>query len=73
MFNALSILIGLAALLCAIPAFLPLFGWAYWLIIPVALFGLLVGSLSRHKAGRNLNAFVIFVGVVRLVLGHGIF
>jgi hypothetical protein len=28
--------------------------------------------LSRGTAGRNLNLFVIVIGVVRLILGHGI-
>jgi hypothetical protein len=31
-----------------------------------------VGMASRSKTGRNLNLFVIVVGVVRLMLGGGI-
>jgi hypothetical protein len=73
MFNIISIVIGLVALLLAIPAFVPLFGWLYWLVIPVALVGLLFGILSAGRSGRNLNLLVIVVGVLRLMLGHGIF
>ena len=72
MLNVISILIGLVALVFAIPAFLPLLGWANWLIIPVAVIGAALGMAARGTAGRNLNLFVIVVGVVRLMLGGGI-
>jgi len=45
----------------------------YWLVIPVAIVGLGVGALSRGTAGRTINAIVIVVGIVRLMIGHGIF
>jgi hypothetical protein len=32
-----------------------------------------IGMLSRGTAGRNLNLFVIVIGVVRLLMGGGIF
>ena len=51
---------------------MPLLGWANWLIIPLAIIGAGVGMVSRGTAGRNLNLFVILVGVVRLMLGGGI-
>jgi uncharacterized membrane protein len=72
MFNFVSLIIGLVALVCALVAFLPLLGWANWLIIPLAVIGAVIGMLSRGTAGRNLNLFVIVVGVVRLMLGGGI-
>lgn len=72
MFNAASVLIGLVALVCALVAFLPLLGWLNWLIIPLAVIGAALGLISRGTAGRNLNLFVILVGVVRLMLGGGI-
>ena len=37
--NLISILIGLFALLWALVAFLPLFGWMYWFILPIAIVG----------------------------------
>lgn len=72
MFNVVSIIIGLVALLFAVIAFLPLLGWANWLIIPLAVIGAGVGMASRSTTGRNLNLFVILVGIVRLMLGGGI-
>ena len=72
MFNLVSLLIGLVALVFAIIAFLPLLGWANWLIIPLAIIGAVIGMISRGTAGRNLNLFVIVVGIIRLMLGGGI-
>lgn len=73
MLNILSIIIGLGALLMAIPAFLPFLGWANWAIIPVAVVGLALGAMSSSNVGRNLNIVVIVIGVLRLSLGGGIF
>ena len=72
MFNLVSMIIGIVALVCALIAFIPLLGWANWLIIPLAIIGAVIGMISRGTAGRNLNLFVIVVGVVRLILGGGI-
>lgn len=72
MFNLVSLIIGVVALICALIAFIPLLGWANWLIIPLAIIGAAVGMISRGTAGRNLNLFVIVIGVVRLMLGGGI-
>jgi hypothetical protein len=72
MFNLVSLIIGFVALVCTLIAFIPLLGWANWLIIPLAIIGAAVGLISRGTAGRNLNLFVIVIGVVRLMLGGGI-
>ena len=72
MFNLASLIIGLIALVLALVAFLPFLGWANWVIIPLAIIGAVVGMVSRNNAGRNLNLFVIVIGVVRLMLGGGI-
>ena len=73
MLNLVSILIGLVALICAIPAFLPVLALAYYLIIPLAIVGALIGMASTSNAGRNLNLFVIVIGVLRLMLTGGLF
>ena len=72
MLNFVSLIIGIVALLCAVVAFIPLLGWANWLIVPLALIGAGVGAASQSNAGRNLNLFVVVVGVLRLMLGGGI-
>lgn len=73
MFNIISLLIGLVGLVLAVVAFLPLLGWANWLIIPIAIVGAVIGMISSSRAGRNLNLFVIVIGIVRLMLGGGLF
>ena len=72
MLNVVSLIIGVVALILAVVAFLPLLGWANWLIIPLAMIGAVVGMASRGTTGRNLNLFVIVVGIIRLMLGGGI-
>jgi tetrahydromethanopterin S-methyltransferase subunit C len=73
MLNLVSLAIGAVALVLSLIAFLPLVGWANWFIIPIAVVGLVIGVLSRSNSGRNLNIVVICVGVIRLMLGGGIF
>jgi hypothetical protein len=72
MFNIVSIIIGFVALVLAVVAFIPFLGWANWLIIPLAILGAAIGMIGRGTAGRNLNLFVILVGIVRLMIGGGI-
>lgn len=72
MLNLVSLIIGAVALVCALVAFVPLLGWLNWLIIPIAVLGAGVGMVSRGNAGRNLNLFVIVIGIIRLMLGGGI-
>jgi hypothetical protein len=71
MFNLVSLIIGLVALVCAVIAFIPPLGALNWLIVPLAIIGAGVGVLSRGTAGRNLNLLVILIGVVRLMIGGG--
>ena len=72
MLNISSLVIGVIALILAVFAFIPLLGWANWVIIPFAVVGLALGAMSDKTSGRNLNIVVIVIGVVRLMLGGGI-
>lgn len=73
MLNIASILVGLFAILFAIPGLIPLLGWINYLTIPIAVVGLVIGMLSSKNTGRNLNIVVLIIAVVRLMLGGGIF
>ncbi len=73
MLNIVSVIIGLVAFVFALVAFLPLLGWANWLIIPLAIIGAGLGTLSPSNTGRNLNLVVIVLGAFRLMLGGGFF
>ena len=70
--NLISLILGLIALVLVVVAFIPLLGWANWIIIPIAVVGLALGAMSDKTSGRNLNIVVIVIGVVRLMLGGGI-
>ena len=70
--NIISLCIGVIALFLGVLAFFPLLGWAYWLIIPIALVGAGFGAVSDKTSGRNLNLVVIGIGVLRLMIGGGI-
>lgn len=72
MLNLVSLIIGGVALVLAVIAFIPLLGWANWLIIPLAIIGAGIGMVSRGRAGQNLNLLVIVIGIVRLMLGGGL-
>ena len=72
MLNIVSLVIGFVALVLAAVAFLPLLGWANWLIIPLAVIGAGIGAAAQGNAGRNLNLAVIVIGILRLMLGGGI-
>jgi hypothetical protein len=72
MLNIVSIIIGVIGLILAVFAFLPLLGWANWVILPFAFIGLALGAMSKQTTGRNLNIVVVAIGVVRLMLGGGI-
>lgn len=73
MLNILSVLIGLVALLFAIPGIIPLLGILNWIAVPIAVVGVIVGMLSSKNTGRNINIVILLVAIVRLSLGGGIF
>lgn len=72
MLNIASILVGIAALLLAIPSTIPLLGWGNWFVLPIAVVGIGLGALSRSNGGRNFCLIVFAIAVVRLMLGGGI-
>jgi len=72
MLNVVSILIGLVALLLAIPSAIPFLGLGNWLVLPIALVGAGIGALSRSNSGRNLCLIVFVLATLRLMLGGGV-
>ena len=72
MASLLSVLIGLAAIILAIPASLPFLGWANWMIVPLALVGAGVGVFARGSGARNFCLAVAALCMLRLWLGGGL-
>ena len=71
--NALSVMIGIVALIGALVGFIPFLGWFNWFVIPFAVVGLVLGFLSDGTSGRNINLVVVLLAAFRLALGFGIF
>ena len=72
MLSILASLIGIVALVLMIPTVIPFLGWANWLIVPIALFGAVIGSFSGKTTGRNFCLIVAAIGIFRLFIGGGI-
>ena len=72
MLNLTSILLGLVALLMAIPSAIPFLGWGNWIGLPIAILGAGLGALSSKNGGRNFCLVVLLIAAVRLSLGGGI-
>ncbi|GAA4643358.1 hypothetical protein GCM10023115_13180 [Pontixanthobacter gangjinensis] len=72
MFNIISIIIGIVALVLAIPSAIPLLGWGNWVVLPIAVLGAGIGALSSSNGGRNFCLIVLIIAMLRLWLGGGI-
>jgi hypothetical protein len=73
MLNLISLAIGAISIIPLLLALVPFFGWMNWFLLPLPVVGLIIGTLSRGNAGRNLNLIVLMVAIVRLMMGHGFF
>ncbi|MCP5396606.1 MAG: hypothetical protein H6918_07725 [Sphingomonadaceae bacterium] len=71
MLNLISILLGIIALILAIPSSIPLLGWGNWIVLPIAILGVGFGALSRSDKGRNFCLIVLLIAAIRLALGGG--
>lgn len=72
MLNIVSIVIGLVALVIAIPALIPVVSLMNWIAFPIALVGFVVGLLSSKNTGRNLNLVILIIAGLRLFLTGGL-
>lgn len=73
MFNTLSIILGVVATLALMVGFIPLLGWTIWfLVLPAAFAGLVLGVISRDRGGQTINIAVLVVAGLRLLLGGGV-
>ena len=72
MLNIISILLGIVALLLAIPSAIPFLGWGNWIVLPIAILGAGLGALSSSNGGRNFCLIVLVIAIVRLSIGGGI-
>lgn len=73
MLNLISLVIGIVTVPVMFVALIPLLGWLNYLVIPMAIVGLVLGVLSSSNTGRNLNIVVLVIGAIRLSVGGFIF
>jgi hypothetical protein len=82
--QGLSLLWGVFAFLGCCVALIPCLGWLNWLNIPFALGGAIFSAVAtarakgggvpgRAIAGLVLNTIASFLGLIRLLLGGGVF
>ena len=72
MFNLISLLIGVIALVLAFVGLVPLLGWTNWLILPFAGVGALFGLISSRTSGLYFCLIVMRICTLRLFIGGGI-
>lgn len=70
--NILSTIWGIGTLLLALIFMIPFLGWLNWLIIPVAVIGIIMGAFSDRKGGMYLNIVALILAFFRLIIGGGI-
>ena len=70
--NLIAFLIGIVALLLTIPSAIPLLGWGNWMVLPIALVGVLFGAFARSSSGRNFCLIVFGIAALRLIVGGGL-
>lgn len=70
--NIISKIIGIIALIGMLIGLIPLLGIVNWIVLPLAIIGLIIGIFSRNTGGLILNGIVILVAALRLIVGGGI-
>lgn len=71
--KTVSLILGIICLLAMLLAFIPLFGWLNWIVVPIAVVGLIISSVFNAESGKKICAIVIIVGIIRLAMGGGLF
>jgi hypothetical protein len=79
-----SFLLGIVSLVGVAVGLIPFLGWLNWLILPLAVAGLIVGIISANSGAQQqrssclatlgiiLNCVALGFGILRLLIGGGI-
>jgi TRAP-type mannitol/chloroaromatic compound transport system permease small subunit len=70
--NTVSKIIGVIALIGMIIGLIPFLGAINWLVIILALVGLILGIFSKNTGGLILNGIVLIISALRLIVGGGV-
>ena len=69
----IGFIFGVVCLIAMLIAFIPLLGWLNWIVIPLAVVGLIISSLVNSRSGKTMCIVVIIFGIFRLIFGGGLF
>ena len=69
--KTLARIVAILAGIVALVAFIPLLGWMYWLIIPLAVIALIFSYIGNSRGGKIVSVIVIIIGIIRLTMGGG--
>lgn len=72
MINFISTFWGIVTLISALICLIPLLGWGNWIVIPMAIIGVIIGAISSKKSGMYLNIVALLLAFFRLIFGGGI-
>jgi cobalamin biosynthesis protein CobD/CbiB len=80
-----SLVLGILSILGLIVGFFPCLGALNWLVIPIAIIGLVISLVARNRskqagvktsglvvAGLIMSSITIVFGFIRLILGGGL-
>ena len=73
MLNIISLIWGSITLLVAVLFLFPFLGWGNWLVIPMAVIGIIIGAFSDKRGGLYLNLAALLLALFRLSIGGGLF
>ena len=68
----MSAILGMVSLILIMLAFIPLLGWLNWVVVPFAVFSLIVSSIAGSRSGKAMCAVAVIAGILRLIYGGGI-
>lgn len=67
-----SSIVGVICLLGMLLGFIPFLGWLNWLVVPLAIIGLILRYVFNVGKSNKMFMVVIVVGTIRLILGGGL-
>ena len=77
-----GLILGILAIVGALIAFIPFFGWMNWGVIPFSMVGIIISSIAtattKEEKGQAITGIILstialLISVPRLIIGGGIF
>jgi hypothetical protein len=72
MLNVIATVWGIVTLLFAVICLFPFLGWGNWLVILMAIVGIIISAFSEKRNGMTVNIVALILAFFRLIMGGGI-